>query len=685
MQMELATALRRKDISSIQKQILKMIRSSDCRFLAVYKTISSKGSRSKGIADTHRPTKNADYLNLHRKLWDIVKHPNKYKSTPLKRVWIPKPNSTEFRPLSVPSYIDRAIQHLYLFVLDVIYEEIAEPNSYGFRAFRSPGWASKAITLFIWSRKSFGPPKFAIQLDIKKCFDSISHDFIIKNVGKINISNREIELINNKILSEWLKSGYIDIKGIMTPRDQVVPTLTGIPQGGPISPTISNMVLNGIETVVKNLDIKSEDLSPKISPSDKIVWEINGKEILCTINTGPEHYTELHHILKDLGHKILHRHVRNVLQGRCETSGGLGARYINQNNSMQTYKESLNNSKTALFRFADDCVIFANSEETASRVLSEINSFLQLRGLELNTQKTQMKNLQKGERFQFVGFEYAITRNHGKWKVYNFPPRGKIQKLHKRINETIYEYRRSPYLCFYMVNSILRGWCNFYSVGNTKKIFNTLRRWIWLRVYRYLFQLYSMQSKYKRSSQRLYKKKISSDVFSTNLLAPYYDPKGPRWWAIPPEFIPKKGKRYTSQPYYLYNPGYTEVSTPSIITRMSSYHPDDRPKLEQKALYWQRGLLLNLLKKSNGQCKNCGCTLVDLNETLEIHHIQPKQFKGKMKFTNLAVLCKECHQMVTNTVRQRNLEEIAIYESNKILQGVTLALETNNLENTDDA
>lgn len=91
------------------------------------------------------------------------------------------------RPLSVPSYLDRALQHLYLIVLDVFQEELSERNNYGFRPFRSPGWAAKAVTLHIWSRKKFLPPKFAIELDIKKCFDTINHKFIINNVGTLQV------------------------------------------------------------------------------------------------------------------------------------------------------------------------------------------------------------------------------------------------------------------------------------------------------------------------------------------------------------------------------------------------------------------------------------------------------------------------------------------------------------------
>lgn len=683
MQMELAVAIREKNISLIKKQVARMLRSSDCRFLAVYRTISAKGARSKGINDLYIPKTNAQYLELYQKLWEIIKYPNKYKSKPLKRVWFPKPNPTDLRPISVPSYLDRAVQHLFLMVLEVFHEEMAERNSFGFRPFRSPGWAAKAITLFIWSRKGFKPPKFAIQLDIRKCFDQISHDFVMNNVGKTIISGEEISIIHPSILNQWLKSGYIDVMETLTPKSQTVPTLVGIPQGGPISPTMSNMVLNGIEEVVKSIGEKPQmhqTMEIHLSPDDKIIWKYNGIPVLCTFGLTASEYRTPNLLLRQMG----------LLTSKGGIAGsffkGLSVNkkrewsieYVNKDNSISRYRESMNESTTALFRFADDCIIFANSEQKVHEILHKIKEFLAPRGLEVNKAKTKIKDLHKGDKFNFVGFEFAITKKHGKWKVYNYPPDTKIKSLKQKIRTTIFTHRKNPYICFYMVNSILRGWCNFYSSGNSKKILSTLRRWIFLKIYRYLFKFYSLQKKFKKSSQRRYKKAISSEIFKTNLLPTPYSPTGSKWFAIPGEYTPVR--RGDAKPYYLFNPGYVEVSTPSIITGKSCFHPVDRLELQNKALFWQRGLLKNLLLKSKGCCKLCGCSLVDLTEKPEIHHIQPKQFRGKLEFTNLAVLCHECHKSVSTAVQRKDLQEIAMYEYNKVLKGVSDAL---NISNTD--
>lgn len=675
MQLELARVIRERNTSLIKRQIGKMLRNSDCRYLAVYKTISSSGSKSKGIRDIFRPTKVEHYMQLYKQLWEHVKHPEKYKSTPLKRIWLPKPNSTELRPISVPSYIDRAIQHLYLQIIEVFHEEIAENNSYGFRPFRSPGWAAKAVTLFIWSRKGFQPPKYAIELDIRKCFDSISHDFLRENVGKTVISEEEISIIHPNILNQWLNSGYVDVKGTLTPKNQMVPTNVGIPQGGPISPTLSNMVLNGIEEIVTSSGNNKihKDRSIKLTPNDKVVWKFNDIPVLCTFGLDATNYMDAHNALEKAGYNISKNAVFSLLSGLARTKvKEWSIEYVNPNNSMLKFIENINNQKTALFRFADDCIIFANSEEMVKKILAKIDIFLKPRGLEVNFKKTKVKNLRNNETFNFVGFEFSITRKHGKWKIYNFPPAAKIKNMKIKVEQAINKYKSNPYTCFYMVNSIVRGWCNFYSTGNSKSAFNVIRKWLFDRMYRYLFKFYSLRSQYKKKS-KLHKKMISSAIFRNNLLPTLYNPEV-KWLALPAEFIPIKKRGFEGKPYFLFNPGAVEVSTPSIITGKSCYYSTERQELLNKAIYWQKGLLKRLLIKSKGLCQNCGRVLVDLEESIEIHHIQPKMFKGEMKFTNLAVLCKECHKLVTNAVKSKDLQEIAIYENNKILKNVSLLL-----------
>jgi retron-type reverse transcriptase len=242
-----------------------------------------KGFRSKGFSETI-PSTNEDYGNLIKELWQIIKKPNLYKSKPLKRTLVPKPKGG-LRPISVPTYIDRALQHLFRFGLDVVCEEYSDPNSFGFRPFRSPGWASKAVTLAFWSRKNFGPPSFAIEFDVAKCYDTIDHDYILNHAGIIKIQEKNLITIPREILTQWLKCGYIlsDDKG------KTILETTGVPQGGPISPTICNIVFNGLEPFMKQQIDENEhvikDAFQEKNSEMGIKWEFsfNGEPIFCNL------------------------------------------------------------------------------------------------------------------------------------------------------------------------------------------------------------------------------------------------------------------------------------------------------------------------------------------------------------------------------------------------------------------
>lgn len=215
-----------------------LTRSKEARILAVYRVVTNKGYRSKGYKD-RKPTTNEEFIQLVDRLWQIVKKPSSYKATPLRRLYFPKPKGG-LRPISIPTYFDRCLQALYKLALDVWAEEKADQHSYGFRPYRNPGWAAKAVWL-LRNRKGFkGPYKYVLELDIQKCFDTMSHSWMMEN----------IPFIPRPILQGWLKSGYIELDNLAAG----VQETTGIPQGGVISPTIANIVLDGMEKAVYSID-----------------------------------------------------------------------------------------------------------------------------------------------------------------------------------------------------------------------------------------------------------------------------------------------------------------------------------------------------------------------------------------------------------------------------------------------
>src|SRR5512134_3431858 len=124
----------------------------------------------------------------------------------------------------MPTMHDRAMQTLYLLALDPIAETTGDPNSYGFRPDRCTADAIEQCCLIL-SRKTSA--QWVLEGDIAACFDEISHDWLLSHIP-----------MDKTILRQWLKAGFM-AKGAWHPME------TGTPQGGPISPVLCNLTLNG--------------------------------------------------------------------------------------------------------------------------------------------------------------------------------------------------------------------------------------------------------------------------------------------------------------------------------------------------------------------------------------------------------------------------------------------------------
>lgn len=223
MQVRIAKACREGEWRRAKALQRMLTHSKSARYLAVRRVTENQGKRTAGVDRVLWDTPDAKW-----KAANGLKRRG-YQPRPLRRVFIPKSNGKE-RPLDIPTMTDRAMQALYLLALAPIAETTGDPNSYGFRIERSTADAMGQLFVCL-SRKASA--QWVLEADILGCFDHINHDWLIAKVPT-----------DKAVLRKWLKAGVVH-------KGQLQATDAGTPQGGIISPTLANMVLDGLESQLK--------------------------------------------------------------------------------------------------------------------------------------------------------------------------------------------------------------------------------------------------------------------------------------------------------------------------------------------------------------------------------------------------------------------------------------------------
>jgi RNA-directed DNA polymerase len=157
-----------------------------------------------------------------------------YQPTPVKRVWIPKPGSSEQRPLGIPTVRDRVVQCALRMVVEPIFEREFAPHSYGVRPGRSCHHALRRVEELL--RSGYG---YVVEIDIKGYFDAIPHERLMERVGEKIADGRVLELIER-----FLTAGVME--GMQRWEAE-----KGAPQGAVISPLLANIYLNPLDWLMQ--------------------------------------------------------------------------------------------------------------------------------------------------------------------------------------------------------------------------------------------------------------------------------------------------------------------------------------------------------------------------------------------------------------------------------------------------
>jgi group II intron reverse transcriptase/maturase len=213
------------------ERVYRLLYNRDLYIQAYGRIYANKGAMTPGATQ-----ETVDGMSLAKidELIDDLRH-ERYRWTPVRRTYIEKQNSTKKRPLGIPTWSDKLLQEVIRAILEAYYEPQFSDRSHGYRPRRGCHTALGSI------KRGWTGTKWFIEGDIRGCFDALDHQILLNILSESFQDGRFLKLIDN-----LLKAGYLEDW-------EYHKTHSGVPQGGILSPILSNVYLDRLDKFVEHV------------------------------------------------------------------------------------------------------------------------------------------------------------------------------------------------------------------------------------------------------------------------------------------------------------------------------------------------------------------------------------------------------------------------------------------------
>ncbi|MDY5741836.1 MAG: group II intron reverse transcriptase/maturase [Lachnospiraceae bacterium] len=383
--------------NKVFSNLMELITSRENMKLAYRSIKGNKGSHTAGVDG--RTIKHLSRLNEEEYISLIQKQFHWYKPRPVKRVEILKPNG-KIRPLGIPTIVDRIVQQCILQILEPICEAKFHDSSYGFRPNRSTEHAIAECARLMQIQHLY----YVVDIDIQGFFDNVYHAKLIRQLWNLGIQDKKLLCI----IKEMLKAD------IVMPDKKVITPTKGTPQGGILSPLLSNVVLNELD------------------------WWVSSQWL-----TMPTHYPYKQ---------------RTNSQGTEIKSHTYRA--LRTSNLKEIY----------IVRYADDFKIFCRNYYDAKRTYQAVTKWLQDR-LKLNVSEEKSKITNLKQRYsEFLGFKLKVKPKGKKFVVQSHISDKALKKAKENISKCVADIKRpanekEQYKAIAKYNATVSGLHNYYQIA----------------------------------------------------------------------------------------------------------------------------------------------------------------------------------------------------------------------------